>query len=73
MNNQALSHPFTKRISGFSEILLPGQGLGRPNCLFELDLAGLEALESGIPRRARLIANGRLCVDAIKSCGTEVD
>ena len=27
----------TKRISGFSEILLPDQGLSRPNCLLELD------------------------------------
>ena len=41
----------------------------------------MEALDSGIPRRANLPpANGRFsvhkvcnCVDAIKSCGTEVD
>ena len=59
-DKQAVSHQSTKRISGFSEILLPGQGVGKPNCLLELDWAGLEALDSGIPRRANLPANGRL-------------
>ena len=60
-DKQAVSHQSTKRISGFSEILLPSQGLGTPNCLLELDwAAGLEALDSGIPRRNNLSANRRL-------------
>ena len=59
-DKQAVSHQSTKPISGFSEILLPSQGLGTPSCLLELDRAGLEALDSGIPRRDNLPANRRL-------------
>ena len=74
MIRQLLAINLNKQISGFSEIILPSQGLGRPDCLFELDWAGLESLDSGIAnRRANFLLIDEFLVHKVGKCVDPLD